>query len=491
MSESDMKYSKFLKYLNRIAPCLLTTILTSIYAFGIWNGLNLTVVNEVTLFLFFLQLSQGFVKCENKKKELLFLSAVFISTAVGGLNLWTDYQILEAFHLSGLSMWSLAWVILFLIAIISALIILRRLLQWSQEQWEEVKKMRQEHRKNKKKLLLEYLAEKYLNQLNIKLLQQIHEQQIQEIKQQRQTIKRESKYDSQEIKQQRRIEQWEFNLQRNRSKREDKLTGKNSYSIKFKLAGRWILFGVFLIGFVLFPCADSVKNGFSDWINAVKTFAESLRGGHFKSGQQALFYYILFYIVAAAVIFVIGYLIVHIINHDSQQKSNKGFAFFEAYQFPIAILIVFGSFFYVLTDGKLDLSGINQWWQVLFLIILLILVLFTAIEIVQIVVAQCAEANSLLKKIISLIFVVILKFVSELILGIITNFHIQMVISSLFALIFPESEESENSFNVRLNNKINHLFNKAILEVEDENSKAHTLKAFHRQHIWRRHKNGK
>ena len=238
----------------------------------------------------------------------------------------------------------------------------------------------------------------------------------------------------------------------------------------------------------MFPCIEWLEYGVSDWIDSVKTFTNVFtKDNKIENAQQALLYYILFYIITVSIIVIIGYLIIHIINKP-QKKKDKNFNFFEEYQFPIAILAVFGSFLYVLTDGKLKLNEINEGWQILLLIILLIIVLFTAIEVVRIVIVQCAEPHSLLKKMMFLIFVTILKFISELLLGIITNFRIQMVISSLFALIFPESEEGENSFNNRLNTKLNQLFNKEISKVKINDSISSSFKTSHSKRIWRRGK---
>ena len=118
---------------------------------------------------------------------------------------------------------------------------------------------------------------------------------------------------------------------------------------------------------------------------------------------------------------------------------------------------------------------------------MLILVLFVAVDIVRIVVVQCAEEDSILKKLIYSIFIAVLKFLSELLLGIITNFRIQMIITSIYALIFPEYDESESSFNSLLSRKLESLFDKEIKKINDESPAIFVFKEFHRQKIWRRH----
>lgn len=479
MSELDVKYSKLLKCIDQIIPCMLTVLLTGIYAFGIWDKLNLTTINVLCLPLFFCELAPGFVESKNRKKVLLFLGATFICTVVWGLNIWTGHQTIETLRLSGLSGWSLVWTIFLLIAVFSALSILIRLFRWSQEQWESVQKLRQERRLQSEDFWAKYNSAKHTQRLNIQQMQQMHQKQLQENKQKVQDAE-------QEIKQQTRKGQLEYKAKKDKDGREHRLTNPNDSSMQFGFIFRGFLLLIIVGGFFLFPYVNSSQSICSNWINAVQEFTIFL-GNDGENRQQALFYYILFYIAVVVIITILGYLVIHIVKYNPQQKANRSFNFLEVYQFPIAILVVFGSFLFVLTDGKLDLNGISEGWQILLLIILLVLVLFTAVEIVRIVVAQCADANSLLRKLIFFIFIAILKFLFELLIGVITNFRIQIVISSLFTLVFPEFEEREISFNKRLSNKLNQLFNDAISESEADNSMSSASKILHRQQIWRRH----
>lgn len=477
MSESDMKYSKILKVLCQIIPCTLTAILTGIYALEIWNELNLVAINVLCLPLFFSELALGFVESKNIKKALFFLGAIFIGTVIGGLNLWTNYQTIGNLRLNELSGWSLVWIILLLIAVVSILIILIRLLHWSQEQWLTVKKECQECRLQIKEFWIKYIHAIHKQRLKIQQIKQEHKQQLQENKQN-------GKNEKQEIKHQNKKEKLEFKINRDKDRRE----GKNDSLTKIELGLRGGVLFLIVSGFFIFPCINNLPRGFRYWIANVKNFLNTFRDKEiFYNAQQALFYYILLYIIAVSTIVIIGYLIIHMI-HKPHKKKNNSFNFIEEYQLPIALLVVFGSFLYVITEGENKLEEINKIWQNLLFIILPILVLFVAIEIVRIFVVQCGEPHSLLKKIIFLIFVTIWKFLSELLLGIITNFRIQMVISSLFALIFPESEEGENSFNERLNTKLNQFFNKEISKVKINDSISSSFKKNHSKRIWRRGK---
>ncbi len=170
----------------------------------------------------------------------------------------------------------------------------------------------------------------------------------------------------------------------------------------------------------------------------------------------------LFYIAAVSLICALCYLVYHITTGTRSKKKEDTNKLAEQYSAPVAILIVFWAFLFVLTKGDFDTEWVNQEWGILLLIILVILVLLTAIEIVRLVIAQCLEPHSLLKQLIYLVFIAVLRFLSEILLGVIVNFRIQATISSLLTLLFPDSDDSASSFDHRLNAKIDRLFNDAV-----------------------------
>ena len=194
----------------------------------------------------------------------------------------------------------------------------------------------------------------------------------------------------------------------------------------------------------------------------------------------------LFYIAAVSLICALCYLVYHITTGTRSKKKEDTNKLAEQYSAPVAILIVFWAFLFVLTKGDFDTEWVNQEWGILLLIILVILVLLTAIEIVRLVIAQCLEPHSLLKQLIYLVFIAVLRFLSKILLGVIVNFRIQATISSLLTLLFPDSNDSASSFDHRLNAKIDRLFNDAVSGQADVQQNASGL--FHRKRIWRRYK---
>ncbi|WP_285815035.1 hypothetical protein [Thomasclavelia cocleata] len=447
-------------------PHWIITAFIIIYSLEISKKLNLITINILGLSFFFPKLMSGLIEINNRKKIQLFFDATYISVAIGGLDLWTDYENLGNMYLKGLSIWGLIWGILLSIIIALDITVLIRLLLWSQEQWDIVQKLNHTLRLGKRKL---------------------HQNSKQKTKKNKQYNYHKTVYQEQiqnEIKEQNDMDKQKYNST-NRKTSGNYEQGKTE--VIFEVFSKLVVLIFILIGFYLTPYIVE-KSNFLNWISSVENFIIDVRGNDtVVTGQQAIVYYILYYIFMVVIISVTIYLITHMFRHDLQLEQEKSFNFFTVYQLPIAILIVCGAFLYVLTDGKFNFNGINEGWQILFLIILLILVLFVAVDIVRIVVVQCAEEDSILKKLIYSIFIAVLKFLSELLLGIITNFRIQMIITSIYALIFPEYDESESSFNSLLSRKLESLFDKEIKKINDESPAIFVFKEFHRQKIWRRH----
>ena len=154
MIESTEKTWK-VKTIFQAVFCSLTVILTVLYALGI-QSISFTAVNVLCLSFYFTQLAPGLIDHTNRQKAQWLLASVFISASVTSLNLWVDYQTLGQFRLSDLSGWCLTWMLLLLVASVSTINILIRLFRWSQEKWEQVWKIRQEHRQKSKESRIMY-----------------------------------------------------------------------------------------------------------------------------------------------------------------------------------------------------------------------------------------------------------------------------------------------------------------------------------------------
>lgn len=487
MIESTEKTWK-VKTIFQAVFCSLTVILTVLYALGI-QSISFTAVNVLCLSFYFTQLAPGLIDHTNRQKAQWLLASVFISASVTSLNLWVDYQTLGQFRLSDLSGWCLTWMLLLLVASVSTINILIRLFRWSQEKWEQVWKIRQEHRQKSKESRIMYSSSRNTHRLDMLDLAQKHRKEIRENKQK-------SRLERLALKAQLQKNRLLLRLPSGGTIKEENPRGDSSNPDTLDVISpiqsqlKRVIFALLLcaaIGFfLLLPFFNTLGDGVSTWLEAVKSFNESLFSKEFKSISEGLLYYMLFYIAAVSLISVLCYLVYHIITGTQNKKNEDTNKLAEQYSAPVAILIVFGAFLFVLTNGNFDTEWVNQEWIFLFLIILVILVLLTAIEIVRLVIAQCLEPHSLLKQLIYLVFIAVLRFLSEILLGVIVNFRIQTAISSLLTFLFPDSDDSASSFNHRLNAKIDRLFNDAVSGQADVQQNASGL--FHRKRIWRRNK---
>lgn len=470
-----------------VLPCLLAVISMCTYVLNLLPGLNLATVNVLCLFLFFAELALGLIENGNKEKCILFFAAVFIGTASTGLNLWTDFQGLGSILLRGLSGWSLVWVALLLIASVSFLTILVRELRWSQEQWEAARKLRQQHRLNKKASRSKYILDKQASKQNFQAQEQSDRQSAEaEVRNLKQKVKKQL---------------WEIKVEATKVHTEtrDEQERPKSEIIPppIRYIGGWEKAGAVLTillvllaiaGFFLLPLWTSFLTHTANWLEAVTTLVTSLNIAKNLTLEGAVLSYIFFYFLVVVLVGTILFLTSQFIKQRLKIKSDTGYRFFAAYQTPIAVLLVFSAVLFALTNGNMNLPGITKTWEFLLLVILVILLLLAAVELVRIVLDQCIEPGSLLKKLIYLVFVAVSKFLIELILGVITNFRIQMAVSSILALVFPDPDESEDSFYNHLNRKLAILFNHAIDEEPDNDPTPPTPDVFRRQRIWRRHK---
>ena len=354
---------------------------------------------------------------------------------------------------------------------------------------EEIRKMRQQHRQKTKESWIKYFTSRNTHRLE---MQDLAQRQRKEIRENKQKNRLEGLSIKSKLHKKRLFLKF-FKVVQIKKRYHEEFSphpDMHGHIATIKIQVKRVILALFLcalIGaFFLLPFLDITENNVSTWFDSVKSFNKFIFDKDFENISEALLYYMLFYIAIASLIIVLCFLIYRIVDGKKDKKEQTIIDLTEQYSTPVAIMMVFGSFLFVLTNGNFDTEWVNQEWIVLFLIILVMLVLLAAIEIVRLVIIQCVEPHSLLKQLIYLVFVAVLRFLSEILLGVIVNFRIQATISSLLTFLFPDSDDSVSSFNYRLNAKIDHLFNDAI--SGQTNVPQNTSKTFQRKRIWRRYK---
>lgn len=199
--------------------------------------------------------------------------------------------------------------------------------------------------------------------------------------------------------------------------------------------------------FLLIPCSEKLQSIAFSWFDAVDKLASRINFiplDNEKRFFQAFANYIIFYIFLIAMIWLLIFLcryVYKILISSRKVEKKKGSSesknILEEYDTAIAILTVFTALMFALGKSNSPFIDLTDKWTTLSSVILFILVIFVSVEIVRLVIEQIGQKNSLLKQLVHLIFVAILEFLTGLLLGVIINFQIEKVISSLLTIMFP------------------------------------------------------
>jgi len=459
-----------------VLPYLLSSILLFLYCIGQISGLGIVAVNVLCLILFFLSLSLGLTERINTKKAQLLLTASFTSLSTSGVNLFENNKTLDSIQISLLYGWSLIWIVLLFVAAVSTLVVMIRIFHWSQNQWEEMKHLEQEKILSSEKHSMAVLAFNRLHQLimlKIKNEQKEKHEKLTNPIPEGDNPQPESDIPTEDPE----------------GKKDVKETPRKKYHALYaQCIG---LFLALIFGFLYIPILENRFSFFSNWFSTVKALVEILNGKTEETGFDSFFYYLFFYTITLLVIFSFVYLLFLILKskHDEDTttdtvtpKKINNTDFLSMYQTPASILLVCSATLFSFVKGDIGTGNLTHSWQVLLFVILYILAMLTSVEIVRLVLEQCVTPHSLLREVIYYIFVAVMKFFSDIVLGVITNLHIKLVVDSLFALVFTEFTESEDSFKNKLDRKMDNLFHSAIAS----NDRKYSKNVFHRKRIWRR-----
>lgn len=457
-------------------PCFLAVIFAVIYSWGIWPSFQLATVNILCVALIALELAQAFTEKINTWKVCGFIGSGAISGIATALNVRNSIQG-EAFTLGQLSFWGWLWIGPLAASIIALVVILIRIFRWNQDQWEEIRKWRQEYRRERMEARRQLRHSK------------------QECKQELLKEKSTAKIDKQNDQAGKDI------IVRNQKheQRMDRLKDWKKYwgnitALFFKKAKTLAIFvasSLMAVLFLVIPYSQNLQSIAFNWLDAVDELATQIKIIPLDNKDEffpAFANYLIFYIFLIVAIWMIVFLcryVYKILTRSRKEEKEQNRAerknFLEEYDTAIAVLTVFTALLFAFGTSGSSFFDLTNKWTTLITVILLILIVFVSIEIVRLVVEQIGQENSLLKRLVRLIFVAILEFLAGLLLGVIINFQIEKVISSLLFMIFPQEELS---FTSKIQEKFNEMFNKELGDDSDDNP---TPPSFSRKHIWRRY----
>lgn len=243
--------------------------------------------------------------------------------------------------------------------------------------------------------------------------------------------------------------------------------------------------------FLIIPYSGKFQSIAFSWADAVDKLASRINFiplDNEKRLFQAFVNYIIFYIFLIIAIWMIlffcRYVYKILTGKGKGEKEQERKSFFEEYDTAIAVLTVFTALLFAFGTSDSSFLDLTNKWTTLITAILFILIVFVSVEIVRLVVEQIGQKNSLLKRLVRLIFVSILEFLTGLLLGVIINFQIEKVISSLLSMMFPQEELF---FTSKIQEKFNEMFNKELDNDGKDGKDNPTPPCFAKKYIWRRY----
>lgn len=472
---TSMKRETKVHILYLILPCLLAVIVAVIYSLKIKPSFQISTVNIICIALIALELAQAFTERINTWKVCGFIGSGAIGGTVTALNFLNNIQG-EVFTLGQLSFWSCLWTGLLVASVSALVVVLIRIFRWDQDQWEDIrkwwqayKKERMEARRQLKRLNHELLVEKATAKIvkqkvraakDIMLRKQKHEQRMEYLK------------------------DWKKHL-------------KNitvSVLNHTKPLSAFVITLIMALLFLVIPCSKKLQSIVFNWLDAVIKLATRINIISLTNEEkylQAFANYIIFYIFFIVAIWLLIFLCQYIYKiltnsrkMKKEQSSSESKSFLEEYDTAISVLTVFTALMFALGANSSPFIDLTSKWTTLFSVILFILIIFISVETVRLVVEQIGQNNSLLKQLVRLIFVAILESLAGLLLGVIINFQIEKVISSLLTIMFPQEELS---FASKVQEKFNVMFNKELGDEDNDDDGNPTSPRFSNKYIWRRY----
>ena len=500
-------------------PCLCAFLPMGLYALELLPQLNLTAVNLICILLACLNLFPGIVNAVNTRKAECFSSSLLIAAAALAVNLRGQLPP----SLSALSAWEALWAGLAAVSAVCLAVVLLRLLRWSQENWEQERANVQEWRRNRRESRRswwrtwgQYWAQRLTARREYARNQvQRRQEYRQQIKENRRAAKLEWKTFRQARKRLKKmLEVWEWqqawrDLTTEPAGQPDQQPRAHNQSQEPRRIRRLRIFqdvpgwgwAVIIVVSVVFVCVvaafliwiptiQELSGTVENWFLAVRSIIVPLilKGRNRDPNSspvtpeeigtgQVLFFYLMIVILCVVILVVAVYLIATLLKRiwtgtllqsDNKKKKN-GFSFLSTYANSFSLLLVSFVALYALSSGKISVNWFANIWATLLFTILFILIMLTAFEIVRLVLEQCGQADSVLKRIIFLSFIAVLDFLSDIIFGVLKGLHIESAISSLLTLVLPGNPDE---IPARTLEKIKRIFQNQIDAVNEtpENS---------------------
>lgn len=442
------------------------------------------LVNVILIFTELVCIVQILLKTENNKKLVLTVNVNGISIMALAINIqcynvFSPVRSLYRFWDSWCGIWSSVCAI----SCFYFVVLLIRVFKWDQTEYESQKAATQQLRNTIKEKDRESRLERKERNENIK---SIHT----ENRMRRVIISEDAKTKRKKKKEAWFCAFWEKLWNEEKSK-EDSHKKKSTRFLAFKLLPI-IVATIFVLGYIFLPYQGTSSDTTTiRWMESVKSFVECFEENSNNSAstdrtsplgymnevtEYTLFFIAIVGIVGSAFVLlckVVSYLIGRFFFREEKEEILD---FLDEYATAISVMILAAAILMVFMGGG-SLDRVSYIWEKLLIIIMTLLIFMIAVDIVRIALEQCIRRNSLLRKCIRYLFIVIVDCVMSVVMGVISGIHLREMLASLFSFFLPGTQ---GKLYKRIERDIDRILQQDVINITKDVGRRSTRKKIYK-----------
>lgn len=398
-----------------------------------WNIVETRIINLIFVFFAILNLGEAFTEHINGQKVAPLCNAAIVSIVATILNIEFFDTSSKRILLGTIFNWCTAWIFIMAESFSYLSIVLYRNKRWTQEEYENWKALKEERRlKNRKE------SESY--KIAKKMAWAENQKKKLENNGEIENLRRTAKYNR---------------IQRKLKSEEEKGEAKQQRTQINVIAV--IIMIVFVALYLSVPIMNRYFGNFIvEWVKAIGLLnqnmiavsegMESAKAVESTKVTELIAKYTIFYVAIVGVLISACLLLIEIskrilgkLSVTGNQAGKDSSDFMSEYATAMSILIV--GFSILIAFSELPDFGMSEhMWGKLLGFLLMVLVLFVAVDIIKLILEQCIKADSLLRKCIRYIYILVINTAMEIILGVFNGLRMSEWISSIMSLLIPVPE---------------------------------------------------
>lgn len=218
---------------------------------------------------------------------------------------------------------------------------------------------------------------------------------------------------------------------------------------------------IIIVAILVLPCFDLTV--FSPWFERIKELTNTVYGSELGSANELLTFilYVVMMVAIAMMLWVI-YWVIYFTTEEILRKPESIRGVLAEYSAPASVFIVALVVIYAVNNteqnDQFSFDTFSEIVELMILIIVGIIILLALFEVLKLVIEQCLKKGTLLKTAMDLVFVLVVQYTTNFIMGILKVFALKDVIESILLFFMPD-------LNVEIGAKVDRVLNEA-LEIE-------------------------